>query len=90
MDRLAGSRFTHGMTQNTHAPQFGELGEKEAVVVLGGTAKTGRRVVDRLRARAAPVRVGSRSGDARRALSREPRDLAGFARDAPARGVWDV
>jgi uncharacterized protein YbjT (DUF2867 family) len=31
------------------------------VLVLGGTGKTGRRVVDRLRARDVPVRVGSRS-----------------------------
>jgi uncharacterized protein YbjT (DUF2867 family) len=32
-------------------------------LVLGGTGKTGRRVVQRLRARAVPVRVGSRSGE---------------------------
>lgn len=32
------------------------------VLVLGGTGKTGRRVVERLRARGLPVRVGSRSG----------------------------
>ena len=31
-------------------------------LVLGGTGKTGRRVVERLRARDLPVRVGSRSG----------------------------
>ncbi|MGH8775520.1 MAG: NmrA family NAD(P)-binding protein [Jiangellaceae bacterium] len=31
-------------------------------LVLGGTGKTGRRVVDRLGARGLPVRVGSRSG----------------------------
>ncbi|MGH9230478.1 MAG: NmrA family transcriptional regulator, partial [Acidimicrobiales bacterium] len=31
-------------------------------LVLGGTGKTGRRVVDRLTARGLPVRVGSRSG----------------------------
>ena len=34
---------------------------KETSLVLGGTGKTGRRVVDRLRARSLPVRVGSRS-----------------------------
>lgn len=33
------------------------------VLVVGGTGKTGRRVVDRLRARGVPVRVGSRSGN---------------------------
>jgi uncharacterized protein YbjT (DUF2867 family) len=32
-------------------------------LVLGGTGKTGRRVVERLRARGMPVRVGSRSGE---------------------------
>jgi uncharacterized protein YbjT (DUF2867 family) len=31
-------------------------------LVLGGTGKTGRRVVERLRARGLPVRVGSRAG----------------------------
>jgi uncharacterized protein YbjT (DUF2867 family) len=34
----------------------------EITLVLGGTGKTGRRVVDRLTARHLPVRVGSRSG----------------------------
>jgi uncharacterized protein YbjT (DUF2867 family) len=32
------------------------------ILVLGGTGKTGRRVVERLRARDLPVRVGSRAG----------------------------
>ncbi|GGY82911.1 NAD(P)H-binding protein [Streptomyces omiyaensis] len=35
------------------------------VLVLGGTGKTGRRVVDRLKARGAAVRAASRSGDVR-------------------------
>jgi uncharacterized protein YbjT (DUF2867 family) len=34
-----------------------------ATLVLGGTGKTGRRVVERLRARGLPSRVGSRSGE---------------------------
>ena len=34
----------------------------ETTLVLGGTGKTGRRVVERLAARDLPVRVGSRSG----------------------------
>jgi uncharacterized protein YbjT (DUF2867 family) len=34
-------------------------------LVLGGTGKTGRRVVERLKARNRPVRVGSRSGQPR-------------------------
>jgi uncharacterized protein YbjT (DUF2867 family) len=36
---------------------------QEPTLVLGGTGKTGRRVVERLRARGLPVRVGSRSGE---------------------------
>lgn len=35
----------------------------ETTLVLGGTGKTGRRVVDRLNARDLPVRVGSGSGE---------------------------
>jgi uncharacterized protein YbjT (DUF2867 family) len=34
----------------------------EPTLVLGGTGKTGRRVVERLSARGLPVRIGSRSG----------------------------
>ncbi|WP_204075023.1 NAD(P)H-binding protein [Planotetraspora phitsanulokensis] len=37
-------------------------GEKRTTLVVGGTGKTGRRVVDRLRAADLPVLVGSRSG----------------------------
>jgi uncharacterized protein YbjT (DUF2867 family) len=37
--------------------------EKKMTLVLGGTSKTGRRVVKRLEARGLPVRVGSRSGE---------------------------
>jgi uncharacterized protein YbjT (DUF2867 family) len=37
--------------------------KKEMTLVLGGTGKTGRRVVERLEARGLPVRVGSRSGE---------------------------
>jgi len=37
--------------------------QQETTLVLGGTSKTGRRVVERLRARGLPVRVGSRSGE---------------------------
>jgi uncharacterized protein YbjT (DUF2867 family) len=35
----------------------------KTTLVLGGTGKTGRRVVERLQARGMPVRVGSRSGE---------------------------
>jgi uncharacterized protein YbjT (DUF2867 family) len=37
--------------------------ENALTLVLGGTGKTGRRIVDRLAARGVPVRVGSRSGE---------------------------
>jgi uncharacterized protein YbjT (DUF2867 family) len=37
--------------------------EKKTTLVLGGTGKTGRRVVERLAARGLPTRVGSRSGE---------------------------
>ena len=37
-------------------------GQNREILVLGGTGKTGRRVVQRLSARGLPVRVGSRSG----------------------------
>ena len=37
--------------------------ERRMTLVLGGTGKTGRRVVRRLEARGVPVRVGSRSGE---------------------------
>ena len=38
---------------------------QKATLVLGGTGKTGRRVVEHLRARGLPVRIGSRSGEPR-------------------------
>ena len=37
--------------------------QTETTLVIGGTGKTGRRVVERLRALGLPVRVGSRSGE---------------------------
>jgi uncharacterized protein YbjT (DUF2867 family) len=39
-----------------------EADTHQTVLVLGGTGKTGRRVVERLSARGMPTRVGSRSG----------------------------
>ena len=33
------------------------------ILVLGGTGKTGRRIAERLKARGADVRIGSRSAD---------------------------
>jgi uncharacterized protein YbjT (DUF2867 family) len=37
--------------------------QEKPILVLGGTGKTGRRVVERLRAKGLAVRVGSRSGE---------------------------
>ncbi|GAA0799547.1 NmrA family transcriptional regulator [Spirilliplanes yamanashiensis] len=51
------SRLTQGMTErsNTH--------QNSPILVLGGTGKTGRRVVDRLTERGVLTRVGSRSAE---------------------------
>ena len=53
-------------------------------LVVGGTGKTGRRVVQRLGARGLPVRVGSRSGAAPLRLGR-PVDLGAGAAGRAAR-----
>lgn len=39
------------------------MNEQNKVLVLGGTGKTGRRIIERLKARDVPVRVGSRSAE---------------------------
>jgi uncharacterized protein YbjT (DUF2867 family) len=49
-------------TENAREMETGAPGTKATTLVLGGTGKTGRRVVERLEARSIPVRVGSRSG----------------------------
>jgi uncharacterized protein YbjT (DUF2867 family) len=49
-------------TEYAREMKVGAPGTK-ATLVLGGTGKTGRRVVERLWARDVPVRVGSRSGE---------------------------
>ena len=49
-------------TEHAREMKTGAPGTK-ATLVLGGTGKTGRRVVERLGARDIPVRVGSRSGE---------------------------
>jgi uncharacterized protein YbjT (DUF2867 family) len=49
-------------TVNAREMETGAPGTKATTLVLGGTGKTGRRVVERLEARSIPVRVGSRSG----------------------------
>lgn len=40
-----------------------DIQQTKVTLVLGGTGKTGRRVVERLTARGVPTRVGSRSGE---------------------------
>ena len=37
--------------------------QQDAILVLNGTGKVGRRVAERLTARGLPVRIGSRSGE---------------------------
>ncbi len=56
MDRLADDGLTGCMTAGTQDTTTTTL-------VLGGTGKTGRRVAERLTAKGAPVRIGSRSGE---------------------------
>ncbi|GAA2078005.1 NAD(P)H-binding protein [Actinomadura alba] len=46
------------MTESTR-----EKAQEKTTLVLGGTGKTGRRVVERLTARGLPVRIGSRSAE---------------------------
>jgi uncharacterized protein YbjT (DUF2867 family) len=43
--------------------ETGRAQHTKTTLVVGGTGKTGRRVVERLEARGLPVRVGSRSGE---------------------------
>jgi len=43
----------------------GNTQQRKPTLVLGGTGKIGRRVVERLTARGLPVRIGSRSGEPR-------------------------
>jgi uncharacterized protein YbjT (DUF2867 family) len=50
-------------TENAREMETGAPGTKATTLVLGGTGKTGRRVVERLEARGIPVRVGSRSAE---------------------------
>ena len=52
IDRPGDPAFNAGMTSSPRSP----------ILVLGGTGKTGRRIVARLTERGVPVRVGSRSG----------------------------
>ncbi|OLT30675.1 NmrA family transcriptional regulator [Actinomadura sp. CNU-125] len=51
------------MTNTTEANTTEAKTEKGLALVLGGTGKTGRRVVERLEAMDVPVRMGSRSAD---------------------------
>src|SRR5262249_27554440 len=66
---LSGHRQSESIPPTSQGPRNPATGgpmnnnsEQQATLVLGGTGKTGRRVVERLRARGPPVRVGSRSG----------------------------
>ena len=53
---------------------------RQPVLVLGGTGKVGRRVVERLTA----------ADGVQRALGREPRDFRDYACEAAASGVWNA
>ncbi|MFJ5552756.1 NAD(P)H-binding protein [Streptomyces sp. NPDC093225] len=49
------------MTTNAKNTQKNDVRSNDTVLVIGGTGKTGRRVADRLAARGADVRIGSRT-----------------------------
>src|SRR5215208_7303536 len=51
------------VTDYAREMETGAPGTEATTLVLGGTGKTGRRVVERLAAPGLPVRVGSRSGE---------------------------
>jgi uncharacterized protein YbjT (DUF2867 family) len=51
------------VTDYAREKETGAPGMEATTLVLGGTGKTGRRVVERLAAPGLPVRVGSRSGE---------------------------
>ena len=56
-------RIVGGMTtESTNANTANTTNTDDTTLVLGGTGKTGRRVVERLTAQHRPVRIGSRSG----------------------------
>jgi len=55
MESLTLTGFHVGMTDHAHTDS--------TILALGGTGKTGRRIVERLAARGVPTRVGSRSGE---------------------------
>jgi uncharacterized protein YbjT (DUF2867 family) len=64
MARLATQGSTGGGTEHrTEVSAMTSTTNEKTTLVLGGTGKTGRRVVERLTARGLPVRVGSRSGE---------------------------
>jgi uncharacterized protein YbjT (DUF2867 family) len=55
--------MTNSTTTTEGAAMTGTAQERKPTLVLGGTGKTGRRVVEGLEARGVPTRVGSRSAD---------------------------
>src|SRR5262249_28091679 len=60
--RPAGDRLTRPTQSTRGDPMNHESTNDRNTLVLSGTGKTGRRVVERLEARGLPLRVGSRSG----------------------------
>jgi len=62
----------------------------QTTLVLGATGKTGRRVAQRLFSEVLDGRNARVADGVRRALGREPRDFAVYARDAGASGGWDA
>lgn len=62
-ERPTDTTVRHSDTAVHHRDAAGRHGDTAPTLVLGGTGKTGRRVVQRLHARGVPARIGCRSAD---------------------------
>ena len=51
----------NGRTARSAFANVSGISDERPILVIGGTGKTGRRVVEKLTARSLPVRIGSRS-----------------------------
>jgi uncharacterized protein YbjT (DUF2867 family) len=60
---LVARTFTSKVPEKVEKMEMENAQQTKATLVLGGTGKTGRRVVERLKARGLPTQVGSRSGE---------------------------
>jgi nucleoside-diphosphate-sugar epimerase len=80
MDRLIQRELSEAMTSSDTRPPTSD----PLILVTGCTGTTGRRIVERRRARHTNARGGSRT-----AIGRPPREFTGFARRVAAAGAFD-